>query len=113
MTMVPQLNRRLILQERLNVPDGAGGFTVTWAPLGTLWAEIKPGSGREIGDVEVKLSAVPHRITLRAAPQGSDRRPVAGHRLVEGARVFVVQAVAEADPDGRFLTCFATEEVPA
>lgn len=113
MTMVPHLNRRLTLQERQNVPDGAGGFTVTWAALGTLWAEIKPGSGREIGDVEVKLSAVPHRITLRAAPPGSDRRPVPGNRLVEGARVFLVQAIAEADPEGRFLTCFATEEVPA
>jgi head-tail adaptor len=113
MKIVPQLNRRLTLQERQTTPDGAGGFAVVWAPLGTLWAEIKPGSGREIGDVEVKLSSVPHRITLRAAPQGADRRPVAGNRLVEGNRIFLVQAVAEADPEGRFLTCFATEEVPA
>lgn len=113
MKTVPQLNRRLILQERQSVPDGAGGFTMTWPSRGTVWAEIKPGSGREIGDVEVKLSAVPHRITLRAAPQESDRRPVAGNRLVEGARIFLVQAVAEADAEARFLTCFATEEVPA
>lgn len=113
MKSVPQLNRRLTLQVHQSQPDGAGGANMTWVSLGILWAEIKPGSGREIADVEVKRSAVTHRITLRAAPFGSDRRPVAGNRLVEGARTFFIHAVADADMDGRFLTCFATEEVPA
>ena len=47
-----------------------------------------------------------------AAPVASPSRPKAGQRLVEGTRLFLIQAVTERDPDGRYLTCFAREEVP-
>ena len=56
---------------------------------------------------------VTYRITVRAAPFGAPRRPKPEQRLREGARVFRIAAVAEDDADGRYLTCFAQEEVPA
>jgi head-tail adaptor len=34
-------------------------------------------------------------------------------RFREGDRAFPIQAVSERDPAGRFLTCFAIEEVAA
>jgi head-tail adaptor len=108
----PNLNRALVLEGVVRSPDGAGGFTSVWTALGTLWAEVLPGSGSDTLGEERMLSAVPYRITVRGTPPGSASRPVAGQRFREGTRLFLIQAVTERDPSGRYLTCFAREEVP-
>ncbi len=106
----PALNRKLELQERVNVADGAGGYAVMWTTLGTLWAEVKPVSGREVAGTEVSLSAVSYVITLRATQASSAQRPLAGQHLVEGSRRFEILAVAEVGAEGRHLRCYAREE---
>jgi head-tail adaptor len=108
----PHLNRMLVLEDVVRSPDGAGGFTEAWAALGTLWAEVRPGSGSDVLGEERMLSAVPSRVTVRGAPVGSPSRPKAGQRFREGTRLLLIQAVTERDPSGRYLTCFTREEVP-
>lgn len=109
----PRLNRRMVLEARVDVPDGAGGLSVAWEALGEVWAAVAPGTGREGGVEAVNLGELALRITVRGVPEGAPSRPVAGQRLREGGRLFRVLAVAEADAAGRYLTCFAREEVPA
>ncbi|MBW6505578.1 MAG: head-tail adaptor protein [Rhodobacteraceae bacterium] len=109
----PRLNRALVLEEAVRLADGAGGHTLDWVALGTLWAEVKPGAGRERAGEFVTLATVPYRITVRAAAQGSPRRPRPEQRLRDGDRVFRIAAVSEADATGHYLTCFAHEEVVA
>lgn len=106
-----RLNRKLTLETPESVADGAGGFTVNWVPLGEHWAEIRAGFGRETPQNFATISAVHYRIVMRAAPFGSPSRPRPEQRLREGNRVFLIQAVADLDPAGRFLTCFSFEEV--
>ena len=106
------LNRLLTLERSVSTSDGAGGFATVWEAVGTLWAEITPGTGRESGGEEITLSSVPYRITVRGAPAGSPRRPMPGHRLTQSGRVFDVLAVTERDASGHYLTCFACEENP-
>lgn len=106
------LNRALVLEGVVRFPDGAGGFTEAWAALGTHWAEVLPGSGSDVLGEERMLSAVPYRVTVRGAPVGAPSRPKAGQRFRDGARLFLIQAVTERDQQGRYLTCFAREEVP-
>lgn len=110
---VPILNRRLTLEEAQRLPDGAGGQTIAWVALGEVWAAIAPGTGRERAGESVTLASVTCRITLRAAPHGAASRPRPDQRLRAGARVFRILAVSEADDAGRYLTCFAREEVTA
>ena len=107
------LTRALTLEMPVRLADGAGGFALTWAALGTLWAEVLPGSGRETAGTEVLIAAVPYRITVRGAPIGSPARPKPEQRLRDGTRVFTILTVSERDPQGRHLMCFAREEVPA
>ncbi len=107
----PVLNRRLVLEAPERLPDGAGGFTEVWVAKGTLWAAIRGGTGRERVVPGAELSRVAYRITVRAAPVGADSRPRPGQRLREGSRLFVIEAVREHDPRGRYLDCFAREEV--
>lgn len=108
----PHLNRALVLEGVVRTEDGAGGFTSVWTALGTLWAEVLPGSGSDTLGEERMLSAVPYRVTVRGTPNGSPSRPKAGQRFREGTRLFQIQAVTERDQFGRYLTCFAREEVP-
>lgn len=111
--MTPVLSRALVLEGPQRVADGAGGFAEIWGVLGTLWAEVLPGAGRDVTGQEVTLSSVPYRITVRGAPQGAASRPRPEQRFRDGARVFHILAVTERDPGGRYLVCFAREEEPA
>lgn len=109
----PRLNRRLVLEAPVTAADGAGGFTGGWAALGTVWAEMRAGRG-DTGDAAgMPVAAMAYRVVLRAQPPGSAARPHPGQRFRDGARVFAIRAVAEADPAGRFLICFVQEEVAA
>ncbi len=113
MSRAPNLSRALVLETPVSVPDGAGGFSITWQALGTLWAEIRAGSGRERFAALGPAGEVRLRILVRGAPEGSDQRPRPDQRFREGARVFRILTVAEADVQGRYLICTAQEELPA
>lgn len=80
---LPELNRALTLEGPVTMPDGAGGYVKSWAVLGTLWAEVLPGTGRDTAGEDVTLSTVPYRITVRAAPFSAPSRPVPEQRLRE------------------------------
>jgi SPP1 family predicted phage head-tail adaptor len=107
----PVLNRKLALESPVTTPDGSGGFTESWLLEGTIWADVQPGSGRELAGIEVNVSAVNYFITVRGAEVGSPQRPKPGQRLTEDTRVFQILAVTEADAEARFLKCYALEEV--
>lgn len=109
----PVLNRALVLEQRVSTPDALGGYSESWVALGTLWANVAAGTGRDLPGEEVTFSSVPFRITVRAAPVGSDARPRPNQRLRDGTRIFRIIAVAERNEAGRHLICFAREEIPA
>ncbi|UWQ96999.1 head-tail adaptor protein [Rhodobacteraceae bacterium M385] len=105
----PHLNRKLTLEAPVRSSDGAGGFSEVWQALGCIWGEVLPrGAGRETEASELNL-----KVTIRAAPQGAPSRPTAAMRFRDGARVYRIDAVTEADAAGRYLVCFAKEEVGA
>ncbi len=110
MSRLPRLTRRLVLEAPQRAPDGAGGFVDSWAALGTLWAEVVARSGRERAGAGGALSHVPYRITVRGAPAGAPSRPRPEQRFREGARIFRILSVAEADAQGHYLICQAEEE---
>ncbi|WP_422073661.1 head-tail adaptor protein [Tranquillimonas rosea] len=109
----PDLSRRLELQARVGVPDGAGGLSESWETLGVLWAAMDRRTGRETAAPGGPVGLTRWRITVRGARVGSPARPVPGQRFREGARCFAIRAVGEADPRGRYLLCDADEEVAA
>jgi Bacteriophage head-tail adaptor len=111
--MAYALTRPMVLEEAGTTPDGAGGYTTSWAALGTLWCDLRAGSGSERRGLIAPEGRMLFRIFLRAAPQGSPQRPRPDQRLTEGNRVFTILAVSEADPAGAYLVCHAREEVPA
>lgn len=106
----PRLNRQMVLEAPDMLGDGAGGFVQGWVPLGMVWAEVTPRSGRETAQSGAPVSRMAYRIIVRGAPIGNDARPAAQQRFREGSRIFTIEAVAEHDPEGRYLVCLAQEE---
>lgn len=106
-----QLSHKLVLEHPVQADDGAGGYTRNWAPLGTVWADLRIGTGRATGGQEVALSRITYRITVRGAAQGAPSRPKPGQRFRDGTRVFAINAVTEVVPGGAYLVCYAQEEV--
>ena len=106
----PVLNRKFNLETAIRTGDDSGGYDTNWMVLGEIWASVRAGTGKEAELAGLSISAVPYKITVRAAPIGSQSRPMAGQRLRDGDRVFRVLAVTEADSAARYLTCFAREE---
>lgn len=104
-----RLNRPLVLEAMERAGDGAGGWTEVWQARGTVWAEVRPGAGRETGGMEASASVQALRIVVRGLPQGHVLRPVAGQRFRDGTRRFRILAVTERDGTGRYLLCSAEE----
>jgi len=105
------LSRLLVLEGPVEAPDGMGGIVRTWAVFGTVWAEVLPGTGRDVAGEEVVISSVSYRVTVRGAPQGAGSRPKVGQRFRDDMRIFAILAVTERDEGGRYLICFVREEV--
>ena len=111
--MAYRLNRKLVLEMPARVPDGAGGYTESWMPLGLVWADVTARTGREAAGVAAPISRVAYKIIVRACPPGSDARPYPNQRFREGTRLYRILAVAEDDADCRYLMCTAQEETVA
>lgn len=111
--MAHRLNRELMLEMPARVPDGAGGFSESWMPMGKVWAKVTARTGREKAGVAAPLSQVGFKIIVRAAPTYSNARPQSNQRFRDGSRYFRILSVAEDDVDGRYLMCNAQEETVA
>lgn len=109
--MTPVLSRALALETPVRVTDGAGGFSETWTPLGTLWAEVSARAARDSVGVAGRVAVAGYRITVRGAVPGASNRPRPGQRFREGTRLFRILGVTEADPAARYLACTCEEEV--
>jgi head-tail adaptor len=111
MSLNPRLRRRLVLEESVRIADGSGGTSDQWQPLGALWAEVTASTGREEFAAAQVRPRTRFRIIVRGSPVGAPSRPRPDQRLREGARVFAIVTVAEADPAGRYLEITAEEGV--
>jgi head-tail adaptor len=95
-----KLKTRLQVQAPAETDDGQGGVTRSYTTLTTAWAQVTPFSTRGTGaDVQADAegATVKYRILLR-----SNFILTLQHRLVDGARIYRISAIRDAD-DRRFI----------
>lgn len=105
----PVFNAALVLEAPRRITDSGGGIEIVWGPIGRIWAELRSVSAREIEAGGRQTSRVTHRVTLRAAPVASPRRPSTDCRFRMGKRIFAIRGVAEAEGRNQYLTCWVEE----
>ncbi|WP_413717141.1 head-tail adaptor protein [Silicimonas sp. MF1-12-2] len=109
--MTGPFRKKLVLEARVAVPDGSGGYWGEWEVLGTHWAEVILRSGRqEVGEGSAR-SRVSYSVRIRGVPPDGPSRPKPGQRFRDGNRVLHIRSVAEARSGNAFLECLTDEEV--
>jgi head-tail adaptor len=95
-----QLKTRLQIQAPVETDDGQGGVARSFTTLTTAWAQVTPFSARGGGggvQADAEGATVKYRILLR-----SNFILSLQHRLVDGARIYRLTAIRDAD-DHRFI----------
>jgi len=103
---IGKLRKRVVLQAEAQTPDGAGGYTLAWATVATVWATIAPASGHEIyvsGHLEGRVT---HKVTMRWR---GDLSVTADMRLLYGTRVFNIRAALNIGEENRQTVLFVEE----
>lgn len=83
-----RLRHRITLQSKSVTRDAMGGEIITWIDQATLWAEVKPLSGRALYAAQQAQSEVTAAITLR------HRRDIATDwRVQHESDVYTIHAI--------------------
>ncbi len=99
-----ELKHRIKYQTKTNTEDSSGSFTESWTDAATVWAKIRPISGREYTALQQTQSEMSHEVTIRWRA-GVD---TAG-RFLFGTRVFDIEAVSNLDEGNVWLVCRCVE----
>ncbi len=83
-----RLRHRVSVQSAVQTRTADGAVTQTWSTDRTAWAAIEPLTGREFFAEQQTQADVSHRILLRYKSGLTPRQ-----RIVEGSRVFHIEAV--------------------
>jgi head-tail adaptor len=90
-----QLKTRLQIQAPVETDDGQGGVARSYTTLTTAWAQVTPVSLRGNGtnvEADAEGATAKYRILLR-----SNFVLTLQHRLVDGARIYRIAAIRDAD----------------
>jgi SPP1 family predicted phage head-tail adaptor len=101
------LSHRVRVESGASAPDGAGGETVLWDTLATLWAHIEPVSAGETIVSGHLSGVVTHLVTFRFRDDLAG-----GMRVAFRGRYFRVLAVHDPDESRRYLVAKCKEEAP-
>lgn len=111
-----QLRHRVTLQRKQPTGDGQGGQVLDWVPFATVWASVRPLSGKDRLQAAQVQSTVTHRVKIRwrASPDNAEMPFVfAGDRLVYKGVPYNIRAVIDLDERRRFLLLDAESGVAA
>jgi SPP1 family predicted phage head-tail adaptor len=94
------------IQEATITRSAMGAEVKTWGELDQVWADIRPGSGREDVSAQQDWSTVAHIVRIRFRTDVTPKM-----RIIFGSRLFEIQAVV--DPTGRreVIDLISTEEL--
>lgn len=63
-----RLRFSVTIEQNAGLQDGSGSQKPVWTPVCTVWADIKPLSGRELLTAQAEMSEISVRIVMRYRP---------------------------------------------
>jgi SPP1 family predicted phage head-tail adaptor len=95
---------RAVLEAKVLMGDGGGGFIESWESYAVVWASLQPERGSETLEAGRSEGRVLHRVTLRRRTDVS-----ANHRLRIGSRVLAIRAVIDKGLHESWMTLICEE----
>lgn len=107
-TIAEKMRYRITLQQEQQTSDLAGGYTLAWSDVATVWAAIDSNSRRTSSTENLTAGQLENRsffvLTIRY------RAGVTGKmRISYGGRVFNIRRAVNVDEKNQWIELFATE----
>lgn len=100
-----ELRKRITIQQRSgSTQDGFGSPITTWGTYATVWAAVRPLSGRELIAAQAVQSEISHQVTLRYRSGITTAM-----RVLFGSRIFNITAVLDENEAHEKITLLCTE----
>jgi SPP1 family predicted phage head-tail adaptor len=96
---------RVAIERPVATADGAGGATIAWAALATVWAAIEPLAAVETANSDRLATRITHRVTIRFRADIDG-----GMRIRHRGRLLRIASLRDPDERRRFLVLDAVEE---
>jgi len=106
MSQVGQLRHQITLQGQGSTRDTGGGISAGFTTIATVYADIKPKSGKEVYKQGKLIGSVSHEITVRYRTDISN-----GSRIKIANKLFNIRAIINVDERDRFLKLLCEEGV--
>ena len=98
---IGKLDKRITLQNRSSTLDDYGQPVNTWSNLATVWANIKPLTGREKAQMQMVDAMFTHRVTIRYNESFMPPTTVDAWRISyetpSGTRIFNITSAQDVD----------------
>jgi len=110
---IGKLDKRITIQSRSATLDDYGQELNSWSDVATVWANVKPISGREKLRSMAIESDLTHTVAIRynvnfMPPIVADARRIS-YTTPAGTRIFNITAARDVDEDRRYIIFDCTE----
>lgn len=105
-----ELDQRITFQERQSVPDNMGGSTDTWVDISTLssvWAHVRPKSGREVTEYDRVNAETGYLFVIRNRSDILEK-----YRILWGGEPFNIKSILKPKSRSLYLEINGERGVP-
>lgn len=103
---IGKLRHRIELQSYTTTTDAVGQQVKSWVTYDTVWAWIRPLSGKEIMNAQQAVAEITHKVTIRYQSELA-----VTHRIKFGTRYFNINFIANYDERNEFMEIMCKERV--
>ncbi|WP_372400737.1 phage head closure protein (plasmid) [Azospirillum sp. HJ39] len=107
MIRMGELDQRVTIQAETETPDGRGGYTKGWSAVATVWARVRPLSGRERQNAQQTEASVSYGVVIRRRTDVTT-----ACRLIWNGKVMNIRFVGEAGTRDPWLSLECEAGVP-
>ena len=100
---IGQLNKRVKLQERSVVSDGAGGSIDSWVDWISVWASVNDSGGVIYGNVNQHTETVHNLKFIVRYNDGIYKKPITHMRLVFRSRAYKIRNIQNLNQANYYL----------
>lgn len=108
---ISRLQQRITVQRRSSTLDAYGQEINSWTNIGTVWAEVKPLSGKEKirANAMVVESQLTHQVTVRYSSIFLPSVEADAWRILFGTRIFNITSSMNVDEQDKLIIFDCTE----
>ena len=100
------LDQRVTIEQETRTADAYGGAAITWTTMVTVWAGVKPLTGRERADMAAIEAPASYRFTLRRRADVTEAM-----RLGWNGQTYNIRFIADPGSRGLYMTIDAERGV--